>query len=82
MCANLFDLDIFVNTKMDEGPCPKIHSEPLKAEFERGSDRYMYDNIIEKEFIARLNEADRVIKVRYFQNTKYLFSVAVYRERG
>lgn len=52
---------------MDEGPCPKIHSEALKAEFERSSDRYMYDNIIEKEFIARLNEADRVIKVLFFK---------------
>ncbi|KAF7916452.1 uncharacterized protein EAE98_008366 [Botrytis deweyae] len=26
--------DLFTNTKQDLGPCPKIHSEPLKTEFE------------------------------------------------
>ena len=56
-------LDIFVNTKMDEGPCPKVHSEALKVEFESGPDRYIFDNVVEKEFMARLNDADRTIKV-------------------
>ena len=26
--------DLFTNTKQDLGPCPKIHSEALKAEYE------------------------------------------------
>ena len=26
--------DLFTNTKQDLGPCPKIHSEPLKADYE------------------------------------------------
>lgn len=30
--------DLFTNTKQDFGPCPKIHSEPLKAEYEAASD--------------------------------------------
>lgn len=54
--------DIFVNTKMDEGPCEKIHSEALKADFERHNDPYMYDSMIEKEFSNRVTEADRLIR--------------------
>ena len=54
---------MFVNTKMDEGPCPKIHTEQLKQAFEDHGDPYMYDSVIEKDFTARLNEADRIIKV-------------------
>lgn len=26
--------DLFTNTKNDQGPCPKVHNEALKAEFE------------------------------------------------
>ncbi|KAF2091379.1 LUC7-domain-containing protein [Saccharata proteae CBS 121410] len=26
--------DLFTNTKQDFGPCPKVHSEPLKSEYE------------------------------------------------
>lgn len=59
--------DMFVNTKMDEGPCPKLHTEQLKMAFEQNGDLYMYDHIIEKEFTARLNEADRIIKVIFFK---------------
>jgi hypothetical protein len=29
--------DLFTNTKQDLGPCPKIHSEPLKTEYESAS---------------------------------------------
>lgn len=54
--------DIFVNTKVDEGPCAKIHSEALKADFERQGDPYMYDSMIEKEFSNRISEADRQIR--------------------
>lgn len=54
--------DIFVNTKMDEGPCPKVHSEALKLDFQRHNDPYMFDSLLEKEFAARITEADRIIK--------------------
>ena len=59
-----FHSDIFVNTKMDEGPCQKVHSENLKAEFQRSRDIHAFDNLIEREFNNRISEADRVIKVR------------------
>jgi hypothetical protein len=29
--------DLFTNTKQDLGPCPKVHSEPLKTEYENAS---------------------------------------------
>ena len=29
--------DLFTNTKQDLGPCPKVHSEPLKTEYESAS---------------------------------------------
>ena len=31
--------DLFTNTKQDLGPCPKVHSEPLKSEYESASDK-------------------------------------------
>lgn len=48
---------------MDEGPCQKVHSENLKAEFQRSRDVHAFDNLIEREFNNRISEADRVIKV-------------------
>jgi len=55
--------DLFVNTKIDEGPCKKLHSEELQKEFQRNTrDVHMYDSIIEREFTARINEVERVIK--------------------
>ena len=65
-CIDFFVIcltDIFVNTKMDEGPCQKVHSEILKEEFQRSNDIHMFDALIEREFNNRINEADRVIKV-------------------
>ncbi|KAF2453769.1 hypothetical protein BDY21DRAFT_292320 [Lineolata rhizophorae] len=29
--------DLFTNTKQDFGPCPKVHSEPLKSEYEEAN---------------------------------------------
>lgn len=48
---------------MDEGPCQKVHSENLKADFQKSRDVHAYDSLIEREFNNRINEADRVIKV-------------------
>jgi RNA-binding protein Luc7-like 2 len=54
--------ELFVNTKMDEGPCSKVHSEAIKTVFQNSSDRYMYDNFIEREFQNRLSYAERTIE--------------------
>jgi len=34
--------DLFTNTKQDLGPCPKVHSEPLKSEYEAAADKSKY----------------------------------------
>ncbi|KAL6714413.1 splicing factor [Lecanora helva] len=34
--------DLFTNTKQDIGPCPKVHSEPLKGEYEAAADKSKY----------------------------------------
>ncbi|KAL9603845.1 MAG: hypothetical protein Q9219_000954 [cf. Caloplaca sp. 3 TL-2023] len=34
--------DLFTNTKQDLGPCPKVHSEPLKTEYEAAADKSKY----------------------------------------
>jgi len=34
--------DLFTNTKQDLGPCPKVHSEPLKTEYEASADKSKY----------------------------------------
>lgn len=31
--------DLFTNTKQDLGQCPKVHSEPLKSEYEASPDK-------------------------------------------
>ena len=54
---------MFVNTKMDDGPCELVHSEELKEKFERDNDPFMYDALIERDFLTRINDIDRSIKV-------------------
>ncbi|KAI9818855.1 MAG: splicing factor [Pycnora praestabilis] len=34
--------DLFTNTKQDLGPCPKVHSEPLKSEYETSQEKSRY----------------------------------------
>src|SRR5436305_10533873 len=34
--------DLFTNTKQDLGPCPKMHSEALKTEYESATDKTKY----------------------------------------
>lgn len=31
--------DLFTNTKQDLGPCPKVHSEPLKGEYDASTEK-------------------------------------------
>ncbi|CAB53085.1 LUC7-domain-containing protein [Schizosaccharomyces pombe] len=44
--------DIFTNTKMDLGPCPKIHSDKLKSDYERAS--YSHDYGYEWDYLEDL----------------------------
>lgn len=60
--------EMFVNTKMDCGPCPKVHSDALQDEFQRtltGEKAHMFDHLIEREFTMRVGEIDRVIEVNH-----------------
>ena len=58
--------DLFVNTKQDIGPCPKVHNEALKAEYESASEQqklewgfeFDYRNDMEK----LVSECDRRIE--------------------
>ena len=34
--------DLFTNTKQDLGPCPRVHNEPLKSEYEATADKSKY----------------------------------------
>jgi hypothetical protein len=52
-----------VNTKVDEGRCQKVHSDTLKADFQKSKNPFMFDSLIEREFNMRISEADKVIKV-------------------
>lgn len=54
--------EMFVNTKVDCGPCNKIHSEELKMRFEEFGDPHLYDSLFEREFNVRVADADRVIE--------------------
>ena len=55
-------LDMFVNTKMDDGPCSLIHSEEMKEKFEKDGDLEMYDDLIERDFSNRCADIDRTIR--------------------
>ena len=60
VCIGL--LDMFVNTKMDDGPCSLIHSEEMKEKFEKDGDVEMYDDLIERDFSNRCADLDRTIR--------------------
>jgi RNA-binding protein Luc7-like 2 len=58
MCPN----EMFVNTKMDEGPCTRVHSDALKEEFERSGDTTIFDHNLEHELLKRISDVDRSIE--------------------
>jgi hypothetical protein len=78
----VLSLDLFINTKMDLGPCSKFHTEEFKFAFENNvKDLIYYENILEKEILFYLSEADKKIKV----NNLTLFltrTLLPHRERG
>lgn len=55
---------------MDLGFCEKLHSDDLKAEFERSGrerERDQYESLLDRELSAFVNEADRKIKVSQYK---------------
>ena len=58
--------DHFTNTKQDLGPCPKVHSEGLKAEYDAASEEqkahwgFKYDYI--RDMQKYIDECDRRIQ--------------------
>lgn len=59
--------DLFTNTKQDLGPCPKIHSEPLKTEYEALSpadkQKYNFDYDYMRDLQKYIDECNRRIDV-------------------
>jgi hypothetical protein len=57
--------DLFTNTKQDLGPCPKIHSEALKAEYEGMSEadrkKYGFDWDYMRDLQKYIDECNRRI---------------------
>lgn len=55
--------DLFGNTKLDLGPCPKFHTQEFKKSFESNLvDLEYYENTLEKEILSYLNDVDKKIK--------------------
>ncbi|BFZ62162.1 ubiquitin-specific protease doa4 [Saitoella coloradoensis] len=57
--------DMFTNTKMDLGPCPRMHSEKHKAEYEeaRKNRDFGYEWDYQRDLSKYVNECDRRIDV-------------------
>ena len=55
--------DLFTNTKQDLGPCPKIHSDPLKTEYEASADKskYGFDYDYMRDMQKYIDECNRRI---------------------
>ncbi|TAQ83874.1 hypothetical protein B7494_g7802 [Chlorociboria aeruginascens] len=59
--------DLFTNTKQDLGPCPKVHSEPLKTEYEGASvaekQKYAFEYDYMRDLQKYIDECNRRIDV-------------------
>ncbi|KAH8684218.1 hypothetical protein BGZ60DRAFT_478150 [Tricladium varicosporioides] len=59
--------DLFTNTKQDLGPCPKVHSEPLKTEYESASaaekQKYGFEFDYMRDLQKYIDECNRRIDV-------------------
>ena len=55
--------DLFTNTKQDLGPCPKVHNEALKAEYEGAADKskYGFDYDYMRDMQKYIDECNRRI---------------------
>ena len=55
------DVDIYAfKRELEDKPARIVE---LKEKFERDNDPYMYDALIERDFLTRINDIDRSIKV-------------------
>lgn len=58
--------DLFTNTKMDNGPCKKVHQANLKEEYQNASEEqkhaWGFDFEYKKEISSYVNEIDRKIE--------------------
>lgn len=56
--------DLFQNTKMDPGPCPKLHMPNLRAEYEKDSKTkdFGYEQELEKELLKFIADVERKIQ--------------------
>lgn len=56
--------DLFTNTKQDLGPCPKVHSEPLKTEYESTKDtaKYSFEYDYMRDLQKYIDECNRRIE--------------------
>lgn len=58
--------DLFTNTKQDIGPCPKVHNEGLKAEYDGYSDeqkrKYGFDYDYMRDLQKYIDECNRRIE--------------------
>jgi hypothetical protein len=56
--------DLFTNTKQDLGPCPKVHSEPLKTEYESTKDtaKYGFEYDYMRDLQKYIDECNRRIE--------------------
>ncbi|GAQ83605.1 Luc7-like protein [Klebsormidium nitens] len=56
--------ELFVNTKMDMGPCPKAHSVKLRRDYEeaRKKGKENYDRELEDALLKIIDECDRKIQ--------------------
>lgn len=57
--------DLFTNTKADKGPCPKVHSEVLKAEYDAASEeqkeKWGFEFDCMRDIGKRIDECNRLI---------------------
>ena len=57
--------DLFTNTKQDIGACPKVHSEPLKIEYDAADDeqkkRWAFEYDYMRDMRKYIDECDRRI---------------------
>jgi hypothetical protein len=53
---------MFINTKVDCGSCPKIHSDSLRTKYKNSKNPHKYDSILERDFSNRIADVDRTIK--------------------
>ncbi|KAL5208651.1 hypothetical protein ABZP36_033086 [Zizania latifolia] len=62
--AGLCPHDLFQLTKMDMGPCPKLHSLPLRKEYEEAKAKGMdnYDHDLEETIERLISECERKIQ--------------------